>query len=121
MAIDEEFQGWTELELACLHVRRTSMSGMGSCTDEMQPLLLHEELVRYTEGFEPRGYFKGYLELTEKGQEALRAAWARPRAQVATDEEDEAGSELDREWRREIAMEAGMLHGVDAYNDAMGY
>lgn len=27
----------------------------------------------------------------------------------------------DRAWQREIAMEAGMLHGVDAYNDAMGY
>ena len=25
------------------------------------------------------------------------------------------------DWRREIAMEAGMLHGVDAYNEAMGY
>ena len=25
------------------------------------------------------------------------------------------------EWRREIALEAGMLHGVDAYNEAMGY
>ena len=25
------------------------------------------------------------------------------------------------EWRRERAMEAGMLHGVEAYNDAMGY
>lgn len=24
-------------------------------------------------------------------------------------------------WRHEQAMEAGMLHGVDAYNDAMGY
>lgn len=27
----------------------------------------------------------------------------------------------DEEWRREIAMEAGMLHGVDAYNEVMGY
>ena len=27
----------------------------------------------------------------------------------------------DAEWRRERAMEAGMLHGVDAYNDEMGY
>ena len=27
----------------------------------------------------------------------------------------------DSAWRREISMEAGMLHGVDAYNDAMGY
>lgn len=24
-------------------------------------------------------------------------------------------------WRREQAMEAGMLHGIDAYNDLMGY
>jgi hypothetical protein len=24
-------------------------------------------------------------------------------------------------WRRERAMEAGMLHGVEAYNDEMGY
>ncbi len=27
----------------------------------------------------------------------------------------------DADGRREIAMEAGMLHGVGAYNDAMGY
>jgi len=27
----------------------------------------------------------------------------------------------DREWQREIAMEAGMLHGAEAYNDAMGW
>ena len=27
----------------------------------------------------------------------------------------------DREWKREQAMEAGMLHGIDAYNDEMGY
>jgi hypothetical protein len=25
-----------------------------------------------------------------------------------------------QDWRREQAMEAGMLHGIDAYNDAMG-
>lgn len=24
-------------------------------------------------------------------------------------------------WQREIANEAGMLHGIDAYNEAMGY
>lgn len=29
--------------------------------------------------------------------------------------------DVDDEWRREIAQEAGMLHGVDAYNEAMGY
>lgn len=27
----------------------------------------------------------------------------------------------DSEWRREIAMEAGMAFGCDGYNDAMGY
>lgn len=27
----------------------------------------------------------------------------------------------DSDWQREIAMEAGMLGGCDAYNDAMGY
>lgn len=27
----------------------------------------------------------------------------------------------DSEWRREIANEAGMLHGVEAYNEVMGY
>lgn len=27
----------------------------------------------------------------------------------------------DGEWRREIAMQAGMMGGCDAYNEAMGY
>lgn len=27
----------------------------------------------------------------------------------------------DHAWRRECAMEAGMLHGVEAYNEEMGY
>jgi hypothetical protein len=27
----------------------------------------------------------------------------------------------DGEWRRERATEASMLHGTEAYNDAMGY
>ncbi len=27
----------------------------------------------------------------------------------------------DAEWKKEIAMEAGMLHGIEAYNDEMGY
>lgn len=29
--------------------------------------------------------------------------------------------ERDAEWDREIAMQAGMAHGVNAYNDAMGW
>lgn len=27
----------------------------------------------------------------------------------------------DKEWQQERATEAGMLHGIDAYNDVMGY
>lgn len=27
----------------------------------------------------------------------------------------------DGGWRREMAMEAGMLHGVEAYNEVLGY
>ena len=27
----------------------------------------------------------------------------------------------DSEWRREMANEAGMLHGVEAYNEVMGF
>tara|TARA_B100000085_G_scaffold282049_1_gene309828 strand:- start:1118 stop:1474 length:357 start_codon:yes stop_codon:yes gene_type:complete len=27
----------------------------------------------------------------------------------------------DDSWKREQAMEAGMLHGIDAYNDVMGF
>lgn len=29
--------------------------------------------------------------------------------------------EKDDDWRREVAMEAGMLHGVEAYNEVMGW
>lgn len=29
--------------------------------------------------------------------------------------------DFDREWQREIAMQAGMGLGVEAYNDAMGW
>jgi hypothetical protein len=32
-----------------------------------------------------------------------------------------APTSSDDDWRREIANEAGMLHGADAYNESMGY
>jgi hypothetical protein len=32
-----------------------------------------------------------------------------------------ASAKVDAEWQREQAREAGMLHGIDAYNDMMGY
>lgn len=37
------------------------------------------------------------------------------------DEHPQDTSVSDDEWRREQAMEAGMLHGIDAYNEIMGY
>ena len=38
---------------------------------------------------------------------------------VASDVDD--NDDWMEEWRREIAMEAGMMGGCDAYNDVMGY
>jgi hypothetical protein len=29
--------------------------------------------------------------------------------------------EFDAAWEQEMAMEAGMLHGIDAYNEEMGF
>jgi hypothetical protein len=37
------------------------------------------------------------------------------------DEHPQDTTVSDDEWRREQAMEAGMLHGIDAYNEMMGY
>lgn len=58
------------------------------------------------------GYF---AELTQDGERiAVR--------QIVSDDEIRRDRErADREWRREQAMEAGMLYGIDAYNDYMGY
>lgn len=28
---------------------------------------------------------------------------------------------IDEEWRKELAMEAGMCMGIEAYNEYMGY
>lgn len=36
--------------------------------------------------------------------------------EVYEDDDDD-----DDSWRREMAMEAGMLHGIDAYNEVMGH
>jgi len=37
------------------------------------------------------------------------------------DEDDDPDDGDDPDWRREIAMEEGMLNGVNAYNEAMGW
>lgn len=34
-------------------------------------------------------------------------------------EQEREKARFDREWQRERAMEAGMLHGIDAYNEEM--
>jgi hypothetical protein len=34
---------------------------------------------------------------------------------------EEAENNGEDEWRREMAMEAGMLHGCQAYNEVMGF
>lgn len=39
---------------------------------------------------------------------------------VYVDEEEDSTEDDGGAWQRELAMEAGMLHGIDAYNDAMG-
>jgi hypothetical protein len=30
-------------------------------------------------------------------------------------------NDFDNEWKKEIAIEAGMLHGINTYNEAMSY
>ena len=42
-------------------------------------------------------------------------------AAEAYDTADDEDDEDDDGWRREMAMEAGMGLGIDAYNDAMGW
>lgn len=60
-----------------------------------------------------------------EGEEEERAqAWReerdRARAEQAQ-EQAQAPDDDDADWRREQAMEAGMLGGIGAYNDVMGY
>lgn len=62
-------------------------------------------------------YCVAFIEL--KGPDGLR----RVRANTAFDANRVARERArdDAAWRHEQAMEAGMLHGVEAYNEAMGY
>ena len=36
-------------------------------------------------------------------------------------QEDDGEQDWGKHWKQERAMQEGMAHGVDAYNDAMGY
>lgn len=57
-----------------------------------------------------------YVELDGPGVHELRQNPDFDARRMAREEAAEA-----RAWRHEIAMEAGMLSGCDAYNEAMGY
>lgn len=63
-----------------------------------------------------KGLFEDRLldDIEQKSGESWEAAIKRELPGIMEDDDDDS-------WRQEIAMEAGMLHGVDAYNDAMGY
>lgn len=57
-----------------------------------------------------------YIELDGPNVHEIRANPSYDRAHVERERR-----RADLEWQREQAMEAGMLHGIDAYNDEMGY
>jgi hypothetical protein len=58
--------------------------------------------------FRPGDCHNVYLTLTGPGIDEVKTL-GKPR------------SNSDQDWKREQAMEAGMLHGIDAYNDSYGY
>ena len=73
------------------------------------------------------GMIEEAFEIQRKRSIAETFAFAKEAAQthvweawVDEHDEDDDDSWQD-EWRREMAMEAGMLGGCDAYNDTMGY
>jgi hypothetical protein len=39
---------------------------------------------------------------------------------IESEDLHQTAEDYDADWSREMAMEAGMLHGIDAYNDARG-
>ncbi len=62
------------------------------------------------------GHITMYIELD--GPEVHRI---RRNGRYSAREKKLNGATFDREWQQEIANEAGMLGGCEAYNDAMGY
>jgi len=62
-------------------------------------------------------YFIAFIEL--KGPDGLRRVRANPAFNAKRVARERAQD--DAEWRHEQAVEAGMLGGIEAYNEAMGY
>ena len=65
-----------------------------------------------------RGESDDGMACVEIVEDVPHAAYHTPQAQRRRARER---AREDREWRREIAMQAGMGGGCEAYNDAMGY
>lgn len=66
-------------------------------------------------------------EIGENWTDAIYEIVAEPKDDSVCHGCHDAGAKLiaqdaadDAAWRREIAIEAGMLHGVEAYNEALG-
>lgn len=64
----------------------------------------------------PEEHFKSLSSCTFIMLESPTGLYSQRR--IAPDPKTEEG--VDKEWQRELAREAGMLHGCGAYNDMMG-
>jgi len=62
-----------------------------------------------------------YVELCESTGRTINGAIEVVRLKIRANPNYKPRKDDDDDWRREMAMEAGMLHGVNAYNDMMGY
>lgn len=89
---------WTEGEYPTLAQARVAYE---------EPFDSGEFPMRYNDSHEPL-----WIEMTGEGIHEVRCIWTGTR----TPSRD---SGFDREWQSEIAMQAGMGLGIDAYNDEM--
>lgn len=62
-----------------------------------------------------------YVELTVYTGRTIDGAREIDTVKVRQNPDYRPRCDSDDDWRREIAMEAGMLHGVDGYNEVMGW
>ena len=71
-------------------------------------------------GIPPLGCSTHMDDLVKEGKLMKDGNWyfRPPTPEEAAEEEDR---QFEEDWKREMANEAGMLHGVHAYNDFMGY
>jgi len=84
----------------------------------------HEMLDHLLEWIEPEALLNEIVQGLDVGEmegvyRHILRMWDIP----ALDEDEEGDYDIDEDdaaWREEIAMEAGMAHGIDAYNDVLG-